>query len=155
MNFFVVFFQLISGRIWKVAAASFTGALIPLPGLSITVDLMLLKSESDLYKSQLGLPEEKSDEFRRIMTPELREKLQKLCMTTTAQIAELMSGYAASSVIEEATRFIPILGSVIAGSISYSSTYYFLQRYLNELESAALQFMDELNTRVGEDMPLD
>ena len=89
------------------------------------------------------------------MTPELREKLQKLCMTTTAQIAELMSAYAVSSAVEEATRYIPILGIVIAGSISFSSNYYFLQRYLKELESAALEFMDEINTRVGEDMALD
>ena len=109
----------------------------------------------DFYKSQLGLPEAKSNKFRRIMNPELREKLQKLCITTTVQIAELMSAYAVSSAVEEATRYIPILGSIIAGSISFSSAYYFLQRYLNELESAALEFMDEINTRVGEDMPLD
>ena len=52
-------FSFFSGRIWKVAAASFTGALISLPGVSIAVDAILLRKEIDLYQSQLiGLSNE-------------------------------------------------------------------------------------------------
>ena len=137
-----------------VAAASFTGALIPVPGVSITADLILLKYEVDLYKSQLGLPEENSYEFRR-MTPEVREKLQKFCLISAVQIGNLIAAYGASSAVEEVARFIPVLGSVIAGSISFSSTYYFLQQCLKVMESTALEFLDEIKTRAVEDMPLD
>ena len=115
-----------------VAAASFTGALIPIPGLgaSITADVILLSREVDFHKSQLiGLSAEKSDGFQR-MTPELRQKLQKFGLTKTLQIPKLIAVYGKSSAVEEVTRYIPILGSVIAGSISYSSTYCFLQQYL-------------------------
>ena len=147
----VILSSLILGRIWKVAGASFAGAVIPIPGLSIMVDLNFLKNEVDLYKSQLGLPEEKSEDFRRMMTPELFEK----CRNSTVQIVQLMTAYGVSSAVEEVARYIPILGSAIAGSISYSSTYYFLQRYLNELESTALQFLDEVNTRADEDLHID
>ena len=147
-------FSFILDRIWKVAVASFAGALIPVPGVSIAADLILLKHEVDLYKSQLGLPEENSYKFRR-MTPEVRKKLQKFCMTSAVQIGNLIAAYGASSAVEEVARYIPFVGSVIAGSISFSSTYYFLKRCLSELESAALEFMDEINTRVGEDMVLD
>ena len=148
-------FSFISGRIWKVAAASFTGAIIPLPGVSIAVDAILLRKEIDLYQSQLiGLSNENSDEFLKI-TPELRKKLQKFWAERTDQIPQLIAAYGASSTVEEAARCIPMLGIVIAGSISFSSTYCFLQRYLNELESTGLEFIDEVNTRAVEDMPLD
>ena len=148
-------FSFISGRIWKVAAASFTGALIPLPGVSIAVDAILLRKEIDLYLSQLiGLSNENSDEFLKI-TPELRQKLQKFWAERTDQIPQLIAAYGASSAVEEAARYIPMLGIVIAGSISFSSTYCFLQRYLNKLESTGLEFIDEVNTRAVEDMPLD
>ena len=148
-------FSFISGRIWKVAAASFTGALIPLSVVSIAVDAILLRKEIDLYQSQLiGLSNKNSDEFLKI-TPELRQKLQKFWAERTEQIPQLLAAYGASSAVEEAARYIPMLGIVIAGSISYTSTYCFLERYLNELESTGLEFIDEVNTRAVEDMPLD
>ena len=144
----------ISGRIWMVASLSSAGAVIPVPGLSIAVDLTLLTKEVSLYKSQLGLPEENSFEFRR-MTPQNQEKVRKFCFTSAVQIANLVAAYGASSAVEEVTRYIPVLGSVIAGGISFSSTYYFLQQCLKELEKTANDYLDEINTRIGEDLDID
>jgi hypothetical protein len=123
-----------------VAAASGVGAVVPVPGLSVALDLVLLTREVNMYKSQLGLPEETSYEFRRC-TPEIRAKVKRFCLTSAVQIANLLKFYTASSAIEEFTRYIPFVGCAIAGGISFSSTYCFLKGCLNELEGTALDFI--------------
>ena len=143
--------SLISGRIWKIATLSLGGAIIPVPGVSIAADLTLLTLEMKFYRSQLGLPEENSPEFLS-MTIENQAKIRQFCITSAAQVARYLAPYAASSAVEEVARYIPILGSAIAGSISFSSTYYFLRRCLDELERAAMDYLDEINTRVGDDL---
>ena len=133
-----------------VAAISAAGAVVPLPGVSIVVDLTILTKEMNFYKSQLGLPDENSYEFK-TLTPENQEKVRKFCVTSAIQIANLLEAYAASSAVEEATRYIPIVGSLIAGSISFSSTYYFLHECLKDLEETAMVFLDATSTRVVDD----
>ena len=105
----------------------------------------------NFYKSQLGLFKEDSDEFQR-MSPINQEKVRKFCLTSAVQIGQLLKCYTASSAVEEFTRYIPLLGSAIAGSISFSSTYYFLHQCLNELEKIALDLLDEINANVGDDI---
>ena len=148
------FFEFIAGRIWKVATLSLGGAIIPLPGLSIAVDFTLLTTELNLYKSQLGLPEENSFYFRK-MSPEIQEMVQKFSFTSAIQIANAVAAYGACSGVEEVARYIPILGSAVAGTISFSSTYYFLHRSLGELEKTAMDYLDEVNTKVGDDLRID
>ena len=133
-----------------VATASGPGALIPVPGLSMALDVVLLITEVKFYKSQLGLPDENSYEFEN-MTPEIKEKIQKFCLTSAVQLGNLIAAYTASFAVEEFTRFIPFIGSVIAASISFSSTYCFLQRCLNEMKETALEFLEALNTRLATD----
>ena len=137
-----------------IATLSLGGAVIPLPGVSIAADITLLTLEMKLYKSQLGLPEENSPEFQRMST-ENQAKVRKFCITSAAEVTKLLASYVASSAVEEVARYIPILGSAIAGSISFSSTYYFLHRSLGELERTALEYLDDVNTKVGDDLDLD
>ena len=137
-----------------VASASGFGALVPVPGLSVALDIALLTSEVNFYKSQLGLPQENSYEFRKL-TPEIQEKVQKFCLTSAVQIGQLLAAYTASAAVEEVTRYIPLVGSFIAGSISFSSTKYFLHGCLNELEETALNYLDEINAKITDDIPLD
>ena len=143
--------SLISARIWMIAALSLGVAAIPVPGLSIAADFTLLASEMKLYRSQLGLPKENSPEFLR-MTIVQQAKVHQLCITSAAQVVKRLTSYVASSTVEEVARYIPILGSAIAGSISFSSTYYFLYRCLDEFERTAMDYLDEVNTRVGKDL---
>ena len=133
-----------------VATLSLGGAIIPLPGLSIAVDFTLLTTELNLYKSQLGLPEEDSFNFRK-MSPEIQERVRKFCFTSAIQIANLVAAYSACSQAEEVSRYIPILGSAVAGTISFSSTYYFLRDSLDELQKTAMDYLDEVNSKVGDD----
>ncbi|CAB4026889.1 interferon-inducible GTPase 5-like, partial [Paramuricea clavata] len=146
--------EILRGRIWMAAAASGVGAVVPVPELSGALDLVLLTREVNMYKSQLGLPEETSYKFQR-MTPKIQAQVGKFCLTSTVQIANHLKDYTGSSVVEKFTRYIPFVGCAIAGGISFSSTYCFLRGCLNELEGIALDSLDEINTRVGYDMDLD
>ena len=148
---------------WSVAATSAAVAAIPLPGVSIVADFALIMYEVNLYKSQLGLPKEKSKKFQK-MSKEDQETILKFCFTTIAELVRCIQRhaaysqakrYAASTAVEEFVRYIPFIGSVIAGSISFGSTYYFLWQCLNELEKTALNLLDETNTKVGKDMDID
>ena len=142
VTIFILFFSLFSGRIWKVAAASAAVAVVPVPGLSLVFDFGLLINEMNLYKSQLGVPEENSEEFQG-MTSHVKAKILKYCVTSSAQVKHLLRAYAASCTAEEFVRFIPVVGSFIAGSISFGSTYWFLHECLKELGEAAFKFFDE------------
>jgi amino acid permease len=124
-----------------VATVSAAIAVIPLPGLSILVDFGLLTYEVNFYKSQLGLPKEKSNEFQK-MTKENQETILKFCFISMAELSKLFTLFAFTSAVEEAARYIPFAGSVIAGSLSFSSTCYFLRQCLNELEKPALNLLD-------------
>ena len=148
------FFEFISGRIWKIATLSLGVGVIPVPGLSIAADIKLLTREMELYRFQLGLPEENSPEFQ-TMTVENQAKFRQFCTTSAALVAERLISYAASSAVEEVARYIPIVGIAIAGSISFGTTYYFLRDSLDELEKTGMDYLDKVNTKVGKDLRKD
>ncbi|XP_046844005.1 uncharacterized protein LOC124438055 [Xenia sp. Carnegie-2017] len=146
--------DVLRGRIWKIATASAVGALVPLPGLSIAVDLPLIASEVNFYKSQLGLPDENSHEFN-MLTPSHQEKVRQLCFTSATQLATIMATYATSSTVEEFARFVPVIGSAITEEISFCSTYFFLRNCVSQMESVALGFLDQVMIKYVDNLDLD
>ena len=146
--------EVLKSRMWMVASASFAAAIVPVPGLSIAVDLGLITAEITFYRSQLGLPEEGSERFENLDV-QLQERVSKFCFTTAVQVGTLLAAFSAESVIEEVTRFIPFIGSVIAGSMSFCTTYYFLQRSLKELEETAMMVLDDIAARSVKDLDID
>ena len=113
-----------------VAAASAAVAVPPVFGLSMMFDTTLLIRQINFYKSQLGIPDENSTEFRG-MTSEMKLKIVKYCVATASELGHLLAAYTASSTAEEFARLIPVAGSVFAASISFTSTYWFLHNCLN------------------------
>ena len=129
-----------------VAATSCAGAAVPLPGLSVALDYIFLANQVNFYKSQLGLPEEDSKLFL-ALSPAMKKRIQKFCTTKAVKLGKRLATYATGSTVEEFARYIPILGSAIAGSISFSIMYYTLHSSLNELEQTAMDFLDEIKAK--------
>ncbi|KAJ7360133.1 Interferon-inducible GTPase 5-like [Desmophyllum pertusum] len=102
--------QVLKGRMWMVASLSAAAAVVPLPGLSIAVDLGLIMNEISFYISQLGLPEEGSPRFEMLSANTQRE-VKAFCATVTSvsQVGGLMAAYASEQAAEEVTRFIPFV----------------------------------------------
>ena len=148
--------EVLRGRIWKVAAASGAVAMVPLPGLSFAVDLGLIIREISFYRSQLGLPEADSVEFLKLNL-DMQERVRKFCVTSAAQLSVFLAGYASQSAVEEASRYIPIVGLAIAGSMSFGSTYYLLHRCLGALAKTAIEVIEDFKQQTlnCDDLELD
>ena len=141
----------LKGRIWWVATASATGALVPIPGLSVCVDAALILTELSLYRSQLGIPEVGSAEFLKLPHA-TREKVLQVSFTTAAQLAVFLVSYTAEEAIEEAVRFIPFVGLLVAGTMSFGATYSALHKLLEAVKDVALSVISEAADRAAAEL---
>ena len=146
--------DVLRGRIWKVASASGAAAAFPVPGLSFVVDGALILNELSLYRTQLGLPEIESSEFAKLHLA-TKEKVLKVGLTTVAQLSRFLAPYAAQAALEEATRYIPVFGLVIASGMSFGATYYALSNLLTNVEEAAKLVLQEAAEKTAADLELE
>ena len=143
--------EVLRGRIWKVATLSAAVAFFPIPGLSIAVDVGLILNEFALYRSQLDLPEKGTADFEKLRVT-TKDAVGKLSITTAAQLAAYLSVFATESAVEEAVSYIPILGSMIASTISFTTTYAALQKCLKTVEETALLVLKEAAIEANEEL---
>ena len=146
--------DVLRGRIWKVASASGAAAAFPVPGLSFVVDGALILNELSVYRTQLGLPEIESSEFAKLHLA-TKEKVLKVGLTTVAQLSGFLAPYAAQAALEEATRYIPVVGLVIASGMSFGATYYALSNLLTNVEEAAKLVLQEAAEKTAADLELE
>ena len=129
----------LKGRIPWVATASAAGALVPLPGLSATVDFSLIFKELSLYRSQLGLPKIGSAEYRSLHCA-TREKVNEVTITTEAELSAFLAYCnTESDITKQAVRLIPFVGSLVAST----ATYYALHKILEAVKDVALSVIKE------------
>ena len=143
--------NVLKARVWKVAAVSAAAAIVPLPGVSVAVDAGLILSELSLYRSQLGLPEEGSAEFAKLHLA-TKEKVLQVGLTTAAQLNGFLAPYAAEAAVEEATRYLPVVGLAIASGMSFGATYYALYKLLRAVEDAALSVLKEAHENTSAEL---
>ena len=136
--------EVLKKRIKYVATASAVTAAVPIPGVSIAADIVLMKREIDLYISQLNLPQEGSNEFSLLsFNTQTEIKSWSTALGSAMRIGGLVAAYATEDVVEEFSRYIPFIGIVIASSLSYGATYYFLSKWLGKIEEIALRVLDQ------------
>ena len=129
--------KVLNDRIWKVAAVSAATAALPVPLLSIAVDINLIIEEVSFYRSQLCLPPIGSRRFLQLNVY-TQECIRGLCFQNTAQVAAFLAPYAAEAGVEEFTRFVPVIGPVLAGGLSFAATYGALKYCLYKVKEIAL-----------------
>ena len=134
--------KVLEQRLWKAALLSGVVALLPIPGLSFGVDVGIIIKELHHYRKALGLPEIGTREYFSLSLT-TREKIGELCMTSADEIVKVLACFGPFVVVEEYTRFIPILGCGTAGAISFGSTYYALHQCLKKAKAAALLVLKE------------
>uniref|UniRef100_A0A3B3SQ59 IRG-type G domain-containing protein n=1 Tax=Paramormyrops kingsleyae TaxID=1676925 RepID=A0A3B3SQ59_9TELE len=126
--------------VWKMAVLSGAIAAIPIPGLSIAVDVTILVKEISRYYKAFGLDD---DSLRNlsgrtgVTFEDLKSDLKSpLNEEITADVVIKLLTKAAGGglmVLEYLVSNIPVFGSMAAGGISYWTTYYMLDSCLNEL----------------------
>ena len=137
--------KILKGRIFLVAGMSAAVALAPVPGLSIAVDALIMFNEVREYITQLGIPVQGSTIFNFLSSPTQRSVIATQVQFSSAPkiLALLAKEAGAGLAVEEASRYIPFVGSAIAGAISFGCTIFFLRKCLNKIEEVALAVLEE------------
>ncbi|XP_023660964.1 interferon-inducible GTPase 5-like [Paramormyrops kingsleyae] len=126
--------------IWKMAVLSGTVAAIPIPGLSVAVDVTILVKEISRYYLAFGLDDDslrKLSDRTDVPFEELKSVLKSpLNKEISADVVIKLLTKAAGGglmVVEYLVSNIPVFGSMLAGGISFGTTYSMLSSCLNEL----------------------
>nr|XP_055076418.1 interferon-inducible GTPase 5-like [Misgurnus anguillicaudatus] len=133
----------------QVSMLSACVATVPIPGLSFAMDLAIIKNEVEKYYSAFGLDDsslqmrcEKSgktiEELKDVMKSPLHNGINShtilsLLGSTSLQITKRAAKYTFS--------LIPVLGTVIAGSMSYRNVSRMLQKALDIIAEDAKNVM--------------
>lgn len=150
--------DVLKGRMWLVAGASAAVACVPLPGLSFDVDVVLLFNVITEYLAQLGIPKEGSELFEILTGPTKRQVVSLyLNFASIAGIASFLASpeACAEAAAEEVVRFIPFIGSAIAGTLSFAGTFTVLRMALNRIEAAALAVLEDAAQQSLDDLDLN
>lgn len=135
----------LESRKWKVAAVSGLGAAVPVPGLSVAVDVGLILYEANFYLQVFGLDEASLRSLARATGMEVDSLISKIAYPTVLNycsqqgITKLLVSYGPMALAEEYLRYVPFVGSAIAGSLSYQITMSALTTILDEMQKNALE----------------
>ncbi|XP_035262037.1 interferon-inducible GTPase 5-like [Anguilla anguilla] len=148
--------EALQANIWKMALLSASIAAVPIPGLSVAVDVSILVTELTSYCQAFGLDDESLQnlsEKTNVPLEELKAVLKSpLHKEISADVViKLLTKFAGAGLmlLEYWVSTIPIFGSMAAGGISYATTHSMLTACLNELaDDAHNVLMRALQTEV-------
>ena len=143
--------DILKGRTWMVATASAAAAVVPVPGFSIAVDSALILHEISLYRSQLCLPSLETSDFFKLSVA-TQGRIRDVSIQSTAQLYAFLAPYALESSIEEYVRYVPFIGSTIAGGLSFAATFAALRGCLQKVEEASLAVIKESGEKGSGDL---
>ncbi|XP_056398357.1 interferon-inducible GTPase 5-like [Hyla sarda] len=136
-------------EIWKLSTLSCAVATVPIPGLSVAVDVGILVKAMRNYQSAFGLDEQSLEKLANkcgkdvselrsvikspLVVQEINKELVLKLLSKGAGGALMLAEYAASN--------IPVLGSMAAGGISFGTTYWMLLGFLKEIAEDAVRVL--------------
>ncbi|XP_077051447.1 interferon-inducible GTPase 5-like [Siphateles boraxobius] len=137
--------KILEANIGKVALLSAFVATVPVPGLSIAMDFAIVKKEIETYYNTFGLDDpslkklcEKSgktiEELKSLMKSPLRFGINPASILSLLGAASLV---VAENAVEYVASLIPILGTVVAGGMSYMTVSRMLKRALDDIAEDA------------------
>ncbi|XP_006809328.1 interferon-inducible GTPase 5-like [Neolamprologus brichardi] len=131
-------------KYYSILSAGVAG--VPVPGLSVAVDLGLMVAVVSKYVAGFGLGKSSLERLAASsgvpytdLSAVIKSKLSA-AKTTKDLILKLLVSAAdivTSMAVEEATRWIPVFGIVASMSLSFITTYKALNYFLNELADDA------------------
>uniref|UniRef100_A0A8C2A1T5 Si:ch73-171o20.1 n=1 Tax=Cyprinus carpio TaxID=7962 RepID=A0A8C2A1T5_CYPCA len=147
----------LEANIGRVAFLSACVAAVPLPGLSVAVDLAIVKQQTEMYYRTFGLDDEslqmlckrfgKSiEELKSLMKSPLRAGINPTSILALLGAATLTL---AENAAEYVLSFLPIIGTLAAGGMSYMTVSTMLRRALDDIaEDARNVLMASVQTEV-------
>ena len=145
---FIIFIIYVAQAVAVATISAGTGA-IPVSGVGVAIDYVLIKGTIVMFVRQLGLSDIKSEDLASLDTKytEIIKRYKsvasdkKTVKTTVTKAMGVLMG------IEEVSKYIPLVGLFIAGSIAFALTLRYLLRVVNELEETAIAVWDNAAKR--------
>ena len=136
--------EILRRRILEVALLSSSVALVPLPGVSVIADIVLILRQIRRYKSNLGIPDEGTTQYSMLRTS-TQQFIRQTCahIATTKGVQDLLRLYATEQVLEEVSRLIPFVGYLGAACMSFVCTYKCLHHSLDIMKETAINVLTE------------
>ncbi|XP_074837614.1 interferon-inducible GTPase 5-like [Carettochelys insculpta] len=127
-------------EIWILALLSGGISAIPVPGLSFACDVAILLINMKRYLTVFGLDDKSLTRLaRQAHKPiaELKSVIKAVPMANSLSEKFIMSQLSRSvctglMMAEDVLDFIPIVGSLLSGALSFGTTYYMLNSFLND-----------------------
>ena len=144
-------------RIWGMGVVSAATGAIPIPGVGLTADTALISGETRFYRKQLGITTSDLKEVAEIVGMPVdkfaaKYNIKSFALALTQK--SLLAGGAllASEITEMALELtiIPVIGSVVGGTLSFFSTVKILRAMLRMMESDAYQVLEILQEHTEE-----
>uniref|UniRef100_A0A671M300 Immunity-related GTPase family, f1 n=1 Tax=Sinocyclocheilus anshuiensis TaxID=1608454 RepID=A0A671M300_9TELE len=133
-------------NIGKVAFLSACVAAVPVHGLSIAVDLAIIAVEIEKYCNTFGLDKSFGENVEGLIKSAW---YKGICTGSIITILREISFLITEDAVESVVRFIPLLGAVAAGAMSYWAVSTMLKSALNEVaEDARNVLISLLETEV-------
>ena len=144
-------------RVWKSATLSAGGAAVPIPGVSVAVDLGIVTREALSYFRQLGLDIESQRRYAKLRSADAH-KTQSIISNalgikldgpvTVEQMTSIVKMIVtksptllAATAVEEGVKVLPVIGSLVAPPLSFAGTKSALNLVLDKFEETALKVM--------------
>uniref|UniRef100_A0A671KNZ6 IRG-type G domain-containing protein n=1 Tax=Sinocyclocheilus anshuiensis TaxID=1608454 RepID=A0A671KNZ6_9TELE len=149
--------EVLEKNIKRVAFLSACVAAVPIPCLSLTVDLAIIAFEIDRYCKAFGLDRKSLQQLceRSGKTLETLESLLEsvwhkgICTSSLSVLLNESTLLVTEEAVESVLRVVPVLGSVGAGALSFWTLSRMLKNALNDIaEDARNVLMAVLDTEV-------
>ncbi|XP_061453678.1 interferon-inducible GTPase 5-like isoform X2 [Rhineura floridana] len=131
-------------QIWKLATISCGVAAVPIPGLSVACDTVILVKSLSEYRQNFGLDEDSLNKLAEKVDKPVEEIKEVIKSPLAKEISRDLvvklltkAGGGALMLVEYFASTIPIFGSVAAGGLSFGTTYYMLKSSLEEVAGDA------------------
>ena len=155
--------EMLAKRIPKVAILSAIGGAIPVPGVSLAVDMELLKSELAFYRQQFGLDQNSlahtklmvnrySEESKsNSLADKVHKFVEEYIISDNFQMLNYLAVQTTSESAENVLRIgLPVIGCLFSAGLSYGVTCATLRKYLNENAEAGFQLLELISKTVKE-----
>ena len=150
----------LSSRIKIIAVASAAGGAVPIPGLSALVDIGLIMREVRFQKDQLQIDDKKISEYKKKFGSEFEDRMNRklspavraFFVTMDALQPIITREILASEGVELAMDAIPVVGSIVGGTLSAVTTSLALSKALDAHKIIALvtlEIVNELSVEQG------
>ncbi len=124
------------------AAASGMANLIPIPAVGISADIGLITTYMEKIRKDFHLTESTLDKYA-TLAPTLTPLFNSVISTVTTEgVLLLLKQFGTRMVVSETSKYIPTVGSVIAGGISFTVVVNVLNDYIDTCYKLAEEMLN-------------